>query len=103
METIFIDYCLHTAITIDLSDFDFTGVSKVVLTAKKYAGNRKTTVLVREFTEAKSYTEIVTPEQSKLFNGDVYYDFIEFMKNGNVYKASDVGKMVLRKGVGMVE
>lgn len=103
MEQIYVDYLLHTPITIDLSEFDFTGVSKVVLTAKKYMYNKKYTLLVKEFTEPKIYTVTVTPEESKRFDGDVYYDFISFMTNGEVYKASDVGKMVLRKGVGTSE
>ena len=103
METIYIDYGLHTAVTIDLSEFDFEGVEKVVLTAKKYVGNSLVTILVREYTIANSYIEVITPEESKLFDGDVYYDFIAFMESGQVYRASDVGKMVLRKGVGTVE
>lgn len=103
METIYIDYGLHTAVTIDLSEFDFEGVEKVVLTAKKYVGNSLVTILVREYTSANSYVEIITPEESKLFDGEVYYDFIAFMESGQVYRASEVGKMELRKGVGTVE
>ena len=103
METIYIDYGLHTPITIDLSEFDFTGVDKVVLTAKKYVGNSLVTVLVREYMKTNIYTEVITPEESKLFGGTVYYDFIAFMSSGEVYRASDVGEMVLRKGVGTVE
>ena len=103
METIYIDYGLHTAVTIDLSEFDFEGVEKVVLTAKKYMGDSLVTILVREYTLPNIYTEIITPEESKLFEGDVYYDFIAFMELGQVYRVSDVGKMMLRKGVGTVE
>ena len=103
METIYIDYGLHTAVTIDLSEFDFAGVDKVVLTAKKYIGNSRVTILVREYASADTYVEIITPEESKSFDGNVYYDFIAFMSLGQVYRASDVGKMVLRKGVGTVE
>ena len=103
METIYIDYCLYTPITVDLSEFDFNGVDKLVLTAKKYKGNSLITILVREYTEANTYTEVITPEESKLFSGNVYYDFIAFMTSGEVYRASDVGKMELRKGVGTVE
>ena len=103
METIYIDYGLHTPITVDLSEFNFDGVDKLVLTAKKYIGNSLVTILVREYTTADTYVEIITPEESKLFGGTVYYDFIAFMKSGEVYRASDVGKMVLRKGVGTIE
>ena len=103
METIYVDYGLHTPITVDLSEFDFTGVDKVVLTAKKDVCNNLITILVREYTEANVYTEVVTPEESKLFNGTVYYDFIAFMSSGEVYRASDVGRMILRKGVGTIE
>ena len=103
METIYIDYGLHTPITIDLSEFDFEGVEKVVLTAKKYVGNSFITVLVKEFVSPQTYIEIITPEESKLFSGDVRYDFIAFMSLGQVFRVSDVGKMILRKGVGTIE
>lgn len=103
MKTIYIDYGLYTPITIDLSEFDFTDVDKVVLTAKTYIGNRLTTILLREYKTAEVHVETITPLESKLFKGDVSYDFIAYMKSGEVYKVSEVGKMVLRKGVGMVE
>ena len=103
MDTIYIDYGLHTAINVDLTEFNFDGVDKVVLTAKKYIGNTLSTILVREYTEAGAYIEIITPDESKMFSGTVYYDFIAFMTSGEVYRASEVGKMVLRKGVGTVE
>ena len=103
METIYIDYGLHTPITVNLSEFDFSDVDKLVLTAKKYTGNSLTTIMVREYRETNTYVEVITPEESKLFGGTVYYDFIAFMKSGEVYRASDVGKMILRKGVGTVE
>ena len=103
MDTIYIDYGLHTAINVDLTEFNFDGVDKVVLTAKKYIGNTLSTILVREYTGAGAYIEIITPDESKMFGGTVYYDFIAFMTSGEVYRASEVGKMVLRKGVGTVE
>lgn len=103
METIYIDYGLYTPINIDLSEFNFDDVDKLVLTAKKYISNTLITILVREYTISDNYVEVITPEESKLFDGTVYYDFIAFMKSGEVYRASDVGKMVLRKGVGMVD
>ena len=103
METIYIDYGLHTPITVDLSEFNFDDVDKLVLTAKKYIGNTLTTIMVREYRETNTYVEVITPEESKLFGGNVFYDFIAFMKSGEVYRASDVGEMILRKGVGTVE
>ena len=103
METIYIDYGLYTPITVDLSEFDFDGVKKLVLTAKKYFGNSSITILVREYTKSDIYIETITPEESKLFGGDVFYDFIAFMDSDKVYKASEIGKMILKKGVGTVE
>ena len=103
METIYIDYLLHTPITINLLDFDFEGVDKLVLTAKRYINGNATTILVKEYTSPDIYGEVVTPEESKLFGDAVFYDFIAFMTTGEVYRVSDVGKMVLRKGVGTVE
>lgn len=103
METIYIDYGLYTRFTVDLSEVDFNGVDKLVLTAKSYTGANERIVFVSEYTSADNYVEVITPEQSKLFGGTVFYDFIAFMTSGEVYKASDVGKMVLRKGVGRIE
>ena len=104
METIYIDYGLYTRFNVDLSEVDFDGVDKFVLTAKRYiTDDNVRTVFVREYTNADTYVEVVTPEESRLFNGTVFYDFIVFMTSGEVYRASDVGKMILRKGVGKVE
>ena len=103
METIYIDYGLHTRFNVDLSEVDFEGIDKLVLTVKSYTGVIESTIFVREYTSADNYVEVVTPDESKLFDCKVYYDFIAFMTSGEVYKASDVGKMVLRKGVGRVE
>ena len=104
METIYIDYGLYTRFNVDLSEVNFDGVDKFVLTAKKYVTNsNERTILVREYTSSDNYVEIITPEESKLFGGTILYDFIAFMTSGEVYRASDVGKMVLRKGVGRIE
>ena len=103
METIYIDYGLYTQFTVDLSEVNFDGVDKIVLTAKKYVGTTQITILQKEYTSSSEYVEVVTPEESKSFDGVVHYDFIAFMTSGEVYRASDVGKMVLRKGVGRVE
>ena len=103
METIYVDYGLYTQFTVDLSEVSFDEIDKIVLTAKKYIGAISMIVLTKEYTSANVYVEVITPEESELFDGLVQYDFIAFMTSGEVYRASDVGKMVLRKGVGRVE
>ena len=104
METIYIDYGLYTRFTVDLSEVDFNGVEKLILTAKRYVNGGKElyTVFVREYITADTYVEVVTPKESELFDGTILYDFIAVMSNGEVYKASEVGKMILRKGVGKI-
>lgn len=104
METIYIDYGLYTQFSVDLSDFNFNGVEKLVLTVKRYIGANTRTIFVREYTSSDKHIEVITPEESKLFDGGrIRYDFIAFMTSGEVYRASDVGEMRLRKGVGTIE
>ena len=100
MQQIRIDIGVHTALEIDLSGFDFTGVKKVILTAKNAPIETSAVIFEREYTEAKVYTEYITPEESvKLVNGAVY-DFNKELENGKRLKMGDNGKIELRRGCG---
>jgi hypothetical protein len=100
MQQIRIDVGVYTALEIDLSGFDFTGVEKLILTAKNSPVATSAVVFEREYTEAKVYTEYITPEESrKLVNGAVY-DFNKVLINGTRLKMGDNGKIELRKGCG---
>jgi lysyl-tRNA synthetase class II len=100
MQQIRIDVGVYTALEIDLSGFDFTGVEKVILTAKNSPVEKSDVLFEREYTEAKVYTEYITPEESmKLVDGAVY-DFNKELVNGKRLKMGDNGKIELRRGVG---
>lgn len=100
MQQIRIDVGVYTALEIDLSGFDFTGVKKLILTAKNSPLEMSAVLFEREYTEAKVYTEYITPEESKkLVNGAVY-DFVKELTDGKRLKMGDNGKIELRKGCG---
>lgn len=100
MQQIRIDVGVYTALEIDLSGFDFTGVEKLVMTAKNSPVETAEVLFEREYTEAKVYTEFITPEESrKIVNGAVY-DFNKVLIDGKRLKMGDNGKIELRKGCG---
>lgn len=100
MQQIRIDVGVYTALEIDLSGFDFTGVKRLIMTAKNSPVETSAVLFEREYTEAKVYTEYITPEESrKLVNGAVY-DFTKELTDGKLLKIGDNGKIELRKGCG---
>lgn len=98
MDDIRIDVGVYTSLEVDLSEFDFTGISKVVMTVKNMLG--KGTIFEREFTTAEKHRITITPEESKLLREDAEYDFIIHTVFGECYKNGDNGKIVLRRGCG---
>lgn len=101
MNDINIDYNVYTPISVNLTSFDFTGISKVVMTIKNKPSSDP--VLVWEFTESQVYIMDVTPEQSKLIHTTAEYDIDIITTGGKRYKNADNGKIHLRFGCGTVE
>lgn len=100
MQQIRIDVGVYTALEIDLTGFDFTGIEKLIMTAKNSPVETSEVLFEREYTEAKVYTEYITPAESmKLVNGAVY-DFNKVLADGKRLKMGDNGKIELRKGCG---
>ena len=100
MQQIRIDVGVHTALEVDLSGFDFAGVKKLVMTAKNSPVETSEVIFEREYTEAKVYTEFITPEESeKLVDGAVY-DFVKELTDGKRLKMGENGKIELRRGCG---
>lgn len=100
MQTIRIDVGVYTALEVDLSGFDFTGVKKVVMTAKNSPVEKSEALFIREFTEAKVYTEFITPEESAKIMGGAVYDFVKELADGKRLKMGDNGKIEVRRGCG---
>ena len=100
MQQIRIDVGVYTALEIDLTGFDFTGVATLVMTAKNSPVETSAVLFEREYTEAKVYTEYITPEESKKIVDGAVYDFDKVLVDGKRLKMGDNGKIVLRKGCG---
>jgi hypothetical protein len=100
MQQIRIDVGVYTALEIDLSGFDFTGIKKLIMTAKNIPVETSETLFVREFTEAKVYNEFITPEESEKIVDGAVYDFVKELADGKRMKVGDNGKIELRKGCG---
>lgn len=99
METIRIDVGVYTPLKLDLTDYDFTGIDKLVFTIKNLLTDDEP-VVIREFTGAEEYNIVITPEESKKLLSTAQYDFDEVMEDGKIYKASENGEIRLRFGVG---
>jgi hypothetical protein len=100
MQQIRIDVGVYTALEIDLSGFDFTGVKKLILTAKNRPEKNSKVLFEREYTEAKVYTEFITPEESEKIIDNAVYDFVKELNDGKRLKVGDNGKIELRRGCG---
>lgn len=100
MKDIRIDVGVYTALDIDLSAFDFTGVEKVIFTVKNYPTPQAPEVIEREFTEQGVHEAVITPEESLALKTTAEYDFSAVLADGKRYKVTDNGKVVLRKAVG---
>ena len=98
MDSILIDVGVYTSLEVDLSEFDFNGISKVIMTAKNRCGDE--IAFEREFTTAEKHIIAITPEESLKFDEHGKYDFDIVAKDGKRYKTTDNGDIVLREGCG---
>lgn len=98
MNKIRIDVGVHTSLYVDLTEFDFTGIERVILTIKnKYKSDA---LIIREFTESGNHSITIKPEESILLGTGAIYDFDVITTDGKRFKASENGSVELRKGVG---
>lgn len=98
MECIQIDVGVYTSLEVDLSKFNFDGISKVIMTAiNKYDSGA---IFEREFTTPEIHIITITPDESLKLSDNAEYDFDIITKDGRRYKTSENGKIILRKGCG---
>lgn len=95
-----IDVGVYTPFRVNLTEFDFTGRSKVILTIKNHPDTAVPVIVEREYTEAKAYDDVITPEESIKLRDGAMYDFDEVMEDGRRYKICDNHSVVLRRGCG---
>lgn len=103
MDYIRVDVGVHTAIRVDLTEFDFTGITKLIMTVKNSLNSGAPVLFEREFNEPKVYNEIITPQESLLLKTTAVYDFDKVMSDGKRYKMGDNGKIELRFGCGQCQ
>ena len=100
MKDIRIDIGLCTALDIDLSSVDFTGIEGVIFTIKNYPDPNSPEVIERVFTEPGIHNVVITPEESLMLKTTAEYDFCTILADGRKFKLTDNGKVVVRKAVG---
>lgn len=99
MSIIRVDIGVYTTLEIDLTEFDFSGIEKVIMSVKNKLASD--ILFTREFATAEVHTITITPEESKLLRDDAEYDFDIITTDGKRYKNGDNGRIVLRKGCGV--
>lgn len=100
MQKIRIDIGVCTALDIDLSTIDFTGIDKVIFTVKNYPTPEAPEIIERVFTEPKVHSIVITPEESLQLKTTAEYDFCTVLRDGKRFKLTDNGRIELRKAVG---
>ena len=100
MKEIRIDVGVCTALNINLSDVDFTGIEKIIFTVKNFADPKSPAIIERFFTEPQVHEVIVKPEESIKLTDHAMYDFNKVLVDGTRRKMTDNGKVILRRGVG---
>lgn len=95
-----IDVGVHTAFRVNLSEFDFNGRDKVVLTIKNYPDGAVPVLIQREYTESKIYDDVITPEESLKLREGAVYDLDEVLTDGKWFKLCDNKIINLRRGCG---
>ena len=100
MKDIRIDVGVCTALDIDLTSVDFTGIEGVMFTIKNYPDPNSPEVVERLFNEQGVHKMVITPEESLALKQTAEYDFCIQLPDGKRFKLTDNGKVVLRKAVG---
>ena len=100
MKKIRIDIGVYTALDIDLSTVDFTGIKEIIFTVKNYPTPEAPEIIERKFTEPGVHEIVITPEESLALKTTAEYDVCAVLVDGKMLKLTDNGKIELRKAVG---
>lgn len=99
-DTIRVDVGVYTALQVDCSDIDFTGIEKLILTIKNSPSVKSAVIIEKIFTEAKVYDVTILPEESLKLGSCPVYDIDEVTSDGKQYKMTENGTVIMRHGVG---
>lgn len=102
MDSIRVDVGVYTPLEVDLTDFDFTGVSEVVLTFKNKITD-PSPLFERSFTASGKHTVMISPEESRQLTSTAQFDFDVITISGLRLKNGPNGQIALRRGVGQCE
>lgn len=100
MNTITIDKDVFTAISVDLTDYDFTGITALVMSFKNYTTDDAKVLFERTFRQSGIHYFTITPQESDMLIDGAVYDFNRVMADGKRYKDGENGKIIIRRGVG---
>lgn len=100
MEFITVDVGVCTALQVDLSEFDFTDVEEVIFTIKNNPAPMETVIVERTFKSPDVHDVVIRPEESVKLTDGAMYDFDKVYVNGNRFKVSETGRVILRRCVG---
>ena len=100
MEFIIVDVGVFTALQIDLTEFDFTDVEEVIFTIKNKPVPEENVIVERTFVTPGIFDIIISPEESVKLTDGAVYDFNAVYTDGNRFKISENGKVILRPSVG---
>lgn len=100
MQDIRIDIGVCTALSINLSGVDFTGIKEVIFTVKNFADINSPVIIERRFTEPKVHEIIIMPEESVRLYPNAQYDFDAVLADDRRVKLTENGGVILRRGVG---
>lgn len=93
-----VDKGVYTPFTVHLEDADFSLYQKVILTMKAEVGGEP--IVVREYSEAGTYLEHISPEESEQFTRQAVYDFDAVDLSGKRIKISETVRVPVERGVG---
>lgn len=102
MDFIIVDVGVFTALQIDLSEFDFTDIDEVIFTIKNQPVPNESVIVERTFISSGVFDIIISPEESVKLTDGAVYDFNAVYTDGNRFKISENGKVILRPSVGVV-
>lgn len=98
MQTIVIDYGVHSSFKFTLTSEHFVGTSEIVFVIKNKLTDQEN-VVERRYNKEGTYIEVITPEESKKIQKGAIYGFGKVLTNGDCFNFTPNGGIDLNRGV----